>query len=134
MCLEKKLSLISEYLYHISFHLVFFSFPLDDSPEQETSCHDGFNVSSHAVSQFFLENLILYRNWNVKCYYTIYFLIFQQSFHKGWSSEYTAARRKRIYQHFDDLEACYFNMKKGNVSGSLPCFCVVSQRVCLLSW
>ncbi|XP_066915253.1 E3 ubiquitin-protein ligase COP1-like [Clytia hemisphaerica] len=63
-------------------------FPLDDSPEQETSCHDGFNLTRHAA----------------------------QSFHKGWSSENTAARRKRIYQHFDDLETCYFNMKKGNIS------------------
>jgi len=63
-------------------------FPLGDSPEQDSTCHDGFNLTRHSA----------------------------QNFHKGWSSENSAARRKRIYQHFDDLETCYFNMKKGNIS------------------
>ena len=39
-----------------------------------------------------------------------------QALRHGWSSSNLAARRKRVYEHFEDLEACYFNIKKGNIS------------------
>ncbi|XP_057289496.1 E3 ubiquitin-protein ligase COP1-like [Hydractinia symbiolongicarpus] len=64
-------------------------FPLDDASEQEDNCHDGFNSTRHA------------------------------NFRHGWSTASLAARRKRIYQHFDDLQACYFNAKKGNIAGDV---------------
>ena len=47
-----------------------------------------------------------------------------QALRHGWSSSNLAARRKRVYEHFEDLEACYFNIKKGNISSK--CLLLVS--------
>ncbi|XP_046845426.1 E3 ubiquitin-protein ligase COP1-like isoform X2 [Xenia sp. Carnegie-2017] len=34
-----------------------------------------------------------------------------------WSSATLAARRKRVHQHFDDLEKCYFAIRQGEIPG-----------------
>ncbi|XP_028394945.1 E3 ubiquitin-protein ligase COP1-like [Dendronephthya gigantea] len=35
-----------------------------------------------------------------------------------WSSTTLAARRKRVHQHFDDLEKCYFAIRQGEIPGN----------------
>ena len=35
-----------------------------------------------------------------------------------WSSATLAARRKRVHQHFDDLEKCYFAIRQGEIPGN----------------
>ena len=64
-------------------------FPLDDTTEQEDISAIGFNTTRHA------------------------------NFRHGWSTASLASRRKKVYQHFDDLETCYFNAKKGNITGGI---------------
>jgi len=64
-------------------------FSLDEASVQDDSCQDGFNLTRHA------------------------------NFHHGWSTTSLATRRKRVYEHFDDLQSCYFNVKKGTVPGSV---------------
>lgn len=32
-----------------------------------------------------------------------------------WCSTSLASRRKRIHQHFDDLERCYFSIRQGDL-------------------
>ncbi|XP_047134995.1 E3 ubiquitin-protein ligase COP1 isoform X1 [Hydra vulgaris] len=63
-------------------------FPMDDNNEQiDSSQNDGFNNTRHS----------------------------QAMFQYGWSASALASRRQRMFQHFDDLQTCYYNAKKMSI-------------------